>query len=328
MKSIVFLGAFALLIILALGDVPQESSQDVAEASEFGLLDREAREAGRKKRKGNKRNKKGKRNGKKLRGRKRKNKGKGKGKAKGNGKQGTGRKGNSKGNGKGKGSNKKPRNNQRQTSDTVPAADVAAVFAEYRKGTNRLRQVKRIVKWISQIAKKETKAATEFTEAAQALDEATNTGADCNGSLANSTVGKEVLEFNNCTASAQKLCGPPANVSDSEAKNCVTILELSVNSTKAWLSDPKTSTFPPVYPDPTCVEFAKDKESIVKTAREDCIGTTKTGSFGQCSSILKKAAGLIKTCGKIEPNGPPVSLVVTSGTSGRHRIFKFQQQFL
>jgi len=328
MKSIVFLGAFALLIILALGDVPQESSQDVAEASEFGLLDREAREAGRKKRKGNKRNKKGKRNGKKLRGRKRKNKGKGKGKAKGNGKQGTGRKGNSKGNGKGKGSNKKPRNNQRQTSDTVPAADVAKVFSEYRKGTNRLRQVKRIVKWISQLAKKETKAATEFTEAAKALDEATNNGADCDGALANSTVKADVLELNNCSASAQKLCGPPANVSESEAKNCVDILELSVNSTKDWLSDPKTSTFPPVYPDPTCVAFAKDKESIVKTAREDCIGTTKTGSFGQCSAILKKAAGLIKDCGKIEPNGPPGAAVATSAPSGRHRIFKFQQQFL
>jgi len=329
MKSIVFLGAFALLIILALGDVPQESSQDVAEASEFGLLDREAREAGRKKRKGNKRNKKGKRNGKKLRGRKRKNKGKGKGKAKSKGKQGTGRKGNSKGNGKGKGSNKKPRNNQRQTSDTVPAADVAAVFAEYRKGTNRLRQVKRIVKWISQIQKKETKAATEFTEAAQALDEATNTGADCNGSLANSTVGKEVLEFNNCTASALASCAPKnyPNVSESEAKNCVDILELSVNSTKAWLSDPKTSTYPPVYPDQTCVDFAKDKEPIVKTARETCIGTGTTGSFGQCSSILKKSAGLIKTCGKIEPNPPPQSAIVTSAP-GRHRIFKFQQQFL
>merc|ERR1712098_783894 len=87
MKSIVFLGAFALLIILALGDVPQESSQDVAEASEFGLLDREAREASRKKRKGNKRNKKGKRNGKKLRGRKRKNKVKKKGKEKEKGKK-------------------------------------------------------------------------------------------------------------------------------------------------------------------------------------------------------------------------------------------------
>jgi len=331
MKSIVFLGAFALLIILTLGDVPQESSQDVAEASEFGLLDREAREAGRKKRKGNKRNKKGKRNGKKLRGRKRKNKGKGKGKAKGKGKQGTGRKGNSKGNGKGKGSNKKPRNNQRQTSDTVPAADVAAVFAEYRKGTNRLRQVKRIVKWISQIEKKEAKAGTEFAEAAKALDEATNNGADCDGALANSTVKADVLELNNCTASANSSCAPKnyANVSESEAKNCVDILELSVNSTKAWLSDPKTSTFPPVYPDPTCVAFAKDKESIVKTAREDCIGTTKTGSFGQCSSILKKAAGLIKDCGKIEPNGPPGAAVATSAPSaGRHRIFKFQQQFL
>merc|ERR1712131_1464 len=323
MKSIVFLGAFALFIILALGDVPQESSQDLAEASEFGLLEREAREAGRKKRKGNKRNKKGKRNGKKLRGRKRKNKGKGKGKAKGNGKQGRGRKGN----GKGKSSNKKPRNNQPQTSDTVPAADVSTVFAEYRKGTNRLRQVKRIVKWISQLEKKKTKAATEFAEAAKALDEATNTGSDCDGALANNTVKADVLELNNCSASAQALCTPPANVSDSVAKNCVDILELSVNSTKAWLSDPKTSTFPPVYPDPTCVAFAKDKESIVKTAREDCIGTTKTGSFGQCSSILKKAAGLIKSCGKIEPNGPS-QFVATSAPSGRHRIFKFQQQFL
>jgi len=324
MKSIVFLGAFALLIILALGDVPQESSQDVAEASEFGLLDREAREAGRKKRKGNKRNKKGKRNGKKLRGRKRKNKGKGKGKAKGNGKQGRGRKGN----GKGKSSNKKPRNNQRQDT-TVPAADVSTVFAEYRKGTNRLRQVKRIVKWISQIQKKETKAATEFGEAAKALDEATNTGADCNGALANNTVKAEVLELNNCSASAKAACAPEnyANVSESEAKNCVDILELSVNSTKAWLSDPKTSTYPPVYPDQTCVDFAKDKEPIVKTARETCIGTGTTGSFGQCSAILKKSAGLIKDCGKIEPNGPS-QFVATSAPSGRHRIFKFQQQFL
>jgi len=322
MKSIVFLGAFALLIILTLGDVPQESSQDVAEASEFGLLDREAREAGRKKRKGNKRNKKGKRNGKKLRGRKRKNKGKGKGKAKGNGKQGRGRKGN----GKGKSSNKKPRNNQRQDT-TVPAADVSTVFAEYRKGTNRLRQVKRIVKWISQIAKKEGKSPDEFKEAAKALDEATNTGADCNGSLANSTIKADVLELNNCSASAKALCAPPP-VNESEAKNCVTILELSVNSTKAWLSDPKTSTFPPVYPDPTCVEFAKTNEPIVKKAREDCIGSSKTGSFGACSALLKETPGLILTCGKIEPNGPSAAAVVTSAPSGRHRIFKFQQQFL
>jgi len=105
------------------------------------------------------------------------------------------------------------------------------------------------------------------------------------------------------------------------------ILELSVNSTKAWLSDPKTSTYPPVYPDQTCVDFAKDKEPIVKTARETCIGTGTTGSFGQCSAILKKSAGLIKDCGKIEPNGPS-QFVATSAPSGRHRIFKFQQQFL
>ena len=82
------------------------------------------------------------------------------------------------------------------------------------------------------MAKKEVKSGTEFTEAAKALDEATNNGADCDGALANSTVKADVLELNNCSASAQKLCGPPANVSESEAKNCVDILELSVNSTK------------------------------------------------------------------------------------------------
>merc|ERR1712064_216785 len=81
MKSIVFLGAFALLLVLALGDVPQESSQDIAEASEFGLLERETREARRKRRKGKAKKGKGKANGKGRKVRK----GKGGKKSKGNG---------------------------------------------------------------------------------------------------------------------------------------------------------------------------------------------------------------------------------------------------
>jgi len=335
MKSIVFLGAFALLIILTLGDVPQESSQDVAEASEFGLLEREAREAGRKKKRGNKRNRKGKKKGKKFWARKRNGKGNGNGNGNGKGKakgKGTGRKGNGKGKGKAKDTKMKTINNQRNNTCitppcTVSAAHVAKAFSEYRKGTNRLRQVKRIVKWINQMAKKAEKAAHEFPKAAEALDEATNSGSDCNGALANSTIKAYVLILNNCSASAKALCTPPASVSESEAKSCIDSLERSVNSTKAWLSDPNSSTYPPVFPNTTCVEFAKSKEPNVKNAREGCISTSRIGSFGYCSAILKKVGGLIITCGKIEPNPPPQSAVVTSAP-GRHRIFKFQQQFL
>jgi len=323
MKSIVFLGAFALLVILTLGDVPQESSQDVAEALEFGLLERETREAGRKKKKGNK----GKGKGNKGRGRKRakgrKVKGKGKGKGKGNGK-GKGRK--VKGKGK-KGTNKKPITSQRQTTTDVPAADVSKVFSEYRKGTNRLRQVKRINKWLSQNAKKEGKAPDEFTEAAKALDEATNNGADCDGATSNSSIKAKVLELNNCSVSAKAHCAPPnSSFPTNEANSCPGILELSVNSTRDWLNNPSTATFPPIYPDQTCVDFAKKWEPLVKTLKNNCVGTTTTGSFGQCSVLLKESAGLIKTCGKIEPNGPTPIEIATSAPSGRHRIFKFQQQ--
>ena len=81
------------------------------------------------------------------------------------------------------------------------------------------------------MAKKEVKSATEFTEAAKALDEATNTGLDCDGALANATLTAAVLELNNCSASAKALCTPPT-VPANLAIKCPDILELSVNSTK------------------------------------------------------------------------------------------------
>merc|ERR1711915_423176 len=58
MKLIVFLGALALIIILSLGDIPQESSQDVSQALKFGLLERQEREAGKKRKSNRRRNKK------------------------------------------------------------------------------------------------------------------------------------------------------------------------------------------------------------------------------------------------------------------------------
>merc|ERR1712064_82025 len=144
MKSIVFLGAFALLLVLALGDVPQEGSQDIAEASEFGLLERETREARRKRRKGKAKKGKGKANGKGRKVRK----GKGGKKSKGNGSR------------KSKTSNKKasqPRQTSTPTPPSVPTSNVTKVFSGYRTATNRQKQIKRILKFRTQIQKKRTK---------------------------------------------------------------------------------------------------------------------------------------------------------------------------
>merc|ERR1712243_402641 len=86
MKLIVFLGAFALLFIITLGDLPQESSQDVSQALKFGLLERQEREAG-KKRKSNRRRNKKKRKG-SRRGKNKSPKKKGQRKSKSNRKEG------------------------------------------------------------------------------------------------------------------------------------------------------------------------------------------------------------------------------------------------
>jgi len=327
MKSIVFLGAFALLIVLALGDVPQESSQDIAEASELGLLEREAREARRKRRKGKGKKGKGKAKG-KGKGRKvRKGKGNGK-KSIGNGKgKGQNNKGKGTKSGKRNNSNNKASSNQRQTSTDVPAANVTKVFSGYRTATNRLKQIKRIIKFNNQIQKKKDKAATEFTDAAKALDEATDGGSYCDGAAANSSVKAMVLELNNCSNSAAAKCVVQAinqTGSNNDLQACETLLDLSVNSTKNWLQNPSIATFPNVvYADQGCITLAKNNEANVKTAKDTCVSSSGTGSFGACSAILKKAAGLVLECGKIADNPPPTT---TSAPSGRHRIFKFQQQ--
>merc|ERR1712064_176650 len=179
----VLIGAFALLIVLALGDVPQESSQDIAEASELGLLERETREARRKRRKGKGKKGKGKANG-KGKGRKVR-KGKGGKKSKGNGSKKSNKNNSGK---KRKTSNNKaskPRQTSTPTPPSVTSSNVTKVFSGYRTSTNRLRQIKRILKFRNQIEKKHEKAKTEFTSAAQALDEATDGGSFCNGSAAN-----------------------------------------------------------------------------------------------------------------------------------------------
>jgi len=322
MKSIVLIGAFALLIVLALGDVPQESSQDIAEASELGLLERETREARRKRRKGKGKKGKGKANGKGRKVRK----GKGGKKSKGNGS----RKSNKNNSGKKrKTSNKKasqPRQTSTPTPPSVPTSNVTKVFSGYRTATNRLRQIKRILKFRNQIEKKHEKAKTEFTSAAKALDEATDGGSFCNGSAANSSVTAKVLELNNCSNSAAAKCVVP-NITQNgpnDLQACAELLDFSVNSTKNWLQNPSTATFPDVvYPDQDCIDNAKDNEANVKKAKDECVSSKEVGSFGSCSAILKKAAGLVLDCGKITDNPPPTT---TAASSGRHRIFKFQQQ--
>merc|ERR1712064_30091 len=186
----VLIGAFALLIVLALGDVPQGSSQDIAEASELGILERETREARRKRRKGKGKKGKGKANG-KGKGRKVR-KGKGGKKSKGNGSKKSNKNNSGK---KRKTSNNKaskPRQTSTPTPPSVTSSNVTKVFSGYRTSTNRLRQIKRILKFRNQIEKKHEKAKTEFTSAAQALDEATDGGSFCDGSAANSSVTAKV----------------------------------------------------------------------------------------------------------------------------------------
>jgi len=357
---IVFLGALALIIILSLGDVPQESSQDVSQALKFGLLERQEREAGMKRKSNRRRNKKRKES---RKGKNKSPKKKGQRKSKSNQKEGLRKsknnrkeglrkskknqnkdkikkrklnKANRKKSGKGKGkgkekgktsrrNNKKDQSKQRLTSRSdVPAADVKQVFQGYVKGTNRLRQVKRIIKWLKTLDKKKAKAATDFTLAIKALDIATANGTTCGGAVANASIAATVGVFNNCPVSAADHCTLDVTVPQNELDTCEAILETSVSSTKDWLLNPSITTFPNVtYPNQTCVDFAATYEPIVKAAKDYCVSSSEIGSFGNCSSILKEVPSLIYDCGIILPDLP---IVPTSAPPGRQRIFKFKQQ--
>merc|ERR1711936_928523 len=266
MKAVFILGALALVLVSGLEQIEEESQLSLAD----GTIQREARNIdARKKRK---RGRKGKKTKKSKRGKNRANKKKG---GRRNNRPKVGRK-------------SKPR----QTTDCL--ADVVTRIKAYKKAGNEKRMAMRIQAWKKNMGKKKDKAATQFSDAASALDSATGGGASCGSGKPDKDTTDALAKLKNCSKSAAELC-ESSTVNDTGADDCKPKFEAYVAAFDACLKTPTCDCFAALTPVEGC--SFKSANDAAKALKDKCFKSDTPGSFGDCSKALKESSGKVGQCG-------------------------------
>jgi len=289
MKAVIILGALALVLVSGLELNEEESQLSLSE----GTLQREARDANaqRQKRKSQKKKSKKGKKARKSKGKKKTRKGrrtnKKLGKARNN------RRNNKKNGGKIKKSG-------RQSGDCL--ADVVTAIKGYRSAGNQKRMAMRISAWKKNMGKKKDKAATQFGDAADSLDAATGGGQSCGSGKPDSDTTDALAKLKNCSKSAAALCDNSA-VNDTGAEDCKAKFEAYITAFDKCVNTPTCDCFKALTPVESSCKF-NDANAAAKAAKDKCFKSDTPGSFGDCSSALKKASGKIGKCGLGVGTGP------------------------
>ena len=175
----------AVLAVVLVAGLEEREEQAVASLEQGDTLQREARDA-RRRRKGKGLKKKGKNNGRRRKQRRRKLSKKGKKGANRKGMRGQARKA------------------ERQTTDCL--ADVVLAVKNYKKAQTQLRQGNRIKSWKKNMDSKKGKAADQFKNASDAMESATGGGKSCNGGAADSEATSAQAILKNCSVTAAMKC--------------------------------------------------------------------------------------------------------------------------
>merc|ERR1711902_382588 len=297
MKAVIILGALALVLVSSLELNEEESQLSLSE----GTLQREARDANPQRKRKNQKKKKGK-------------KGAAKRKSKGQKKKGQGRRANKRVGRKNNQNNKKRggKNNERRKmkkaksgngrQSTECLADVVTAIKGYRSAGNQKSMAMRISAWKKNMGKKKDKAATQFGDAADSLDEATGGGQSCGSGKPDSDTTDALAKLKNCSKSAAALCDNSA-VNDTGAEDCKAKFEAYITAFDACVNKPTCDCFKALTPVESSCKF-NDANAAAKMAKDKCFKSDTPGSFGDRSSALKKASGKIGKCGLGVGTGP------------------------
>merc|ERR1711879_103515 len=126
------------------------------------------------------------------------------------------------------------------------------------------------------MGKKKDKAATQFSDAASALDSATGKpDKDTTDALA---------KLKNCSKSAAELC-ESSTVNDTGADDCKPKFEAYVAAFDACLKTPTCDCFSALTPVEGC--SFKSANDAAKALKDKCFKSDTPGSFGDCSKALK-----------------------------------------
>merc|ERR1712193_351766 len=161
-------------------------------------------------------------------------------------------------------------------------ADLVAKTKKFNKAQVEFRLAKRVESWGKLMKNKKSNAASTFADALEAMNDATGNGTGCDGDSASLEEAKKVqAKLANCSTSAGDNCD--------EGKLATPINSTLVSSCKDTLE-----------------AFAKDFKAMhdgVKAQKEKCTKGSEEGSFGDCRKQERMAAKFGNKCKQSCPGG-------------------------
>merc|ERR1712212_999749 len=207
-----------------------------------------------------------------------------------------------------------PSGNGRNTSGQC-FTDMVAKTKKFNRAQVEFRLCKRIETWGKLMKNKKNNSASTFSDALEAMNEATGNGKKCEGDSSSLAEAKKVQEkLANCSASAGDNCdeGKLATpINSTLVSSCKDTLETFAKAFKDCLA--KSSDDAVICsciqglenPSSECLNF-KMMHDGVKAQKEKCTKGTNEGSFGDCRKQERMAAKFGNKCKK-SCSGPSVT---------------------
>merc|ERR1712190_247560 len=195
-------------------------------------------------------------------------------------------------------------------------ADLVAKTKKFNKAQVEYRLCKRVQTWGKLMKNKKNNSASTFADALEAMNDATGNGTGCDGDSASLAEAKEVqAKLANCSVSAGDNCdeGKLATPIDATlVSTCKDTLEAFAKDFKVYLTKSSDAEICSCVqgltnPGDECLDF-KTMHDGVKAQKDKCTKGTEAGSFGDCRKQERMAAKFGNKCKKACPGGPVTTM--------------------
>jgi len=217
---------------------------------------------------------------------------------------------------------------QRNGRQDTCFTDLVAKTKKFNKAQVEFRLANRIESWGKLMKNKKNNSASTFSDALEAMNEATGNGTGCEGDSSSLAEAKAVREkLANCSVSAGANCdeGNLAIAIDAtKVSTCKDTLETFAKDFKKCLTgNDSAATCSCVQgltnPSDDCLNF-KDMHDGVKAQKEKCTKGSAEGSFGDCRKQERMAAKFGNKCKKACPGGGGGDTMTTSTPARSQRM--------
>merc|ERR1712037_658826 len=205
--------------------------------------------------------------------------------------------------------------------------DMVAKTKKFNKAQVEFRLAKRVESWGKLMKNKKNNSASTFSDALEAMNEATGNGMSCDGDSSSLAEAKKVQEkLANCSTSAGDNCDEgklSVPINSTLVSSCKTTLEAFAKDFKACLTKATDAEICSCVqgltnPSAECLDF-KTMHDGVKAQKDKCTKGTEEGSFGDCRKQERMAAKFGNKCKK-SCSGPGGGQATTQAPAGGQRM--------